>query len=243
MKIRKDKFTPIAHRGGNEVAPENTLESFKDAYQLGYRWLETDVRLSKDGVLYAFHDEHLNRIIGKNEKLSNVNSWDIDQLDIKERYRVPRLETLLNIFPDVTFNLDAKSFSAAEVLVDIINSKKVTSKLCLGSFHDATIKYIRKNIRGSFESAFSRKEVLQLLFTKMSGNTRSFDGGYLQIPCSLFGLNLITKNLVEYCKEQKIKLHVWTINDEKTMSALINLGVDGIMTDKCRSLLKIITYE
>jgi glycerophosphoryl diester phosphodiesterase len=234
----KDKFTPIAHRGGNEVAPENTLASFKDSYELGYRWLETDVRISKNKVLYAFHDDKLDRILGKSRRLSELNSWDIDELSIEKKYRIPRFEMLANEFSDAIFNVDAKSFEAGEVLVDLINSKKVNSNLCLASFHQATIQYMRKNIKRDIESAFSSNEVIHLLFNKIMQKEVKFEGKFLQIPIKYFGVKVLTKNLIKYCKSQEIKIHVWTINDEKTMTRLIELGVDGIMTDKCRILLK-----
>ena len=76
-------FTPIAHRGGSEVAFENTFQAFTDAYDLGYRWLETDVQVSKDGVLYAIHD-NLKNITGKNVKIHDLSSDDLDQILIEE---------------------------------------------------------------------------------------------------------------------------------------------------------------
>ena len=94
---REDKITPIAHRGGNEVAPENTIASFKDAYNLGYRWLETDVRLSKDKVLYAFHDESLNRLLQKPNRISDLNSWEIDDLLLGGKHKIPRFELLVRV--------------------------------------------------------------------------------------------------------------------------------------------------
>ena len=76
----KHIFTPIAHRGGSEVAFENTLQAFTDAYDLGYRWLETDVQISKDGVLYAIHDDNLKNITGKNVKIHDLGSDDLDKI-------------------------------------------------------------------------------------------------------------------------------------------------------------------
>ena len=80
----KHIFTPIAHRGGSEVAFENTFQAFTDAYELGYRWLETDVQISKDGVLYTVHDNNLQKLTGINMKIQELNSVDLDQLLIKK---------------------------------------------------------------------------------------------------------------------------------------------------------------
>ena len=84
----KHIFTPIAHRGGTEVAFENTFEAFADAYALGYRWLETDVQISKDGFLYAIHDSNLKRIVGINININQLNSEDLDQILIGGKYRL-----------------------------------------------------------------------------------------------------------------------------------------------------------
>ena len=80
----KHIFTPIAHRGGSEVAFENTYEAFADAYELGYRWLETDVQISKDGVLYAHHDTNLKRLVGINVNVHDLNSEDLDHILITD---------------------------------------------------------------------------------------------------------------------------------------------------------------
>ncbi len=237
---KKDKITPIAHRGGNEVAPENTLAAFKDSYDLGYRWLETDVRLSKDKILYVFHDENLSRLLGKPNKISELNSWDIDELFIEREHKIPRFEILANTFSDAILNVDAKTFEAGEVLVDLINSRKIKNDLCVGSFEHLTIQFLRKNIRKDVESAFCMKEVLLLFFDKFTGKSVDSPGTCLQIPMKYFGLNLITPGLISYCKENNIKIHVWTINDERVMTSLVELGINGIMTDKCRVLLDVL---
>ena len=117
----KHIFTPIAHRGGSEVAFENTYEAFADAYELGYRWLETDVQISKDGVLYAIHDPNLKRLVGINVYVHDLNSEDLDRILINRKYNIPRLELLIQKFHDVTFNLDAKNIYAAKALVTILN--------------------------------------------------------------------------------------------------------------------------
>lgn len=237
---KKDNITPIAHRGGNEVAPENTLAAFKDSYDLGYRWLETDVRLSKDKILYVFHDENLIRLLGKPDKLSDLNSWDIDELFIEREHKILRFDILANTFSDSVLNVDAKTFEAGEVLVDLINARKIKNDLCVGSFQQITTQYMRKNIKRDIESAFSMREVLFLFFDRLTRKSVESLGTCLQIPMKYFGINLITSGLISYCKENNIKIHVWTINDEGAMNRLVELGIDGIMTDKCRVLLKVL---
>ena len=89
-------------------------------------------------------------------------------------------------------------------------------------------------------TSFSQLEVFRLLLDiKMNKETRC-KGDYLQVPKSYFGYKLLSRRLLDFCKKSEIKVHIWTINDSKDMRNLIGMEVDGIMTDKCRTLLKVI---
>ena len=233
----KHIFTPIAHRGGTEAAFENTYEAFADAYALGYRWFETDVQISKDGFLYAIHDNNLKRIVGININIDQLNSEDLDQILISGKHRIPRLDLLLRKFHDVTFNLDAKNINAAKALVNLLNSDKSFQNLCLGSFSHNTMNYMREFLKRDLPMSFSQWEVLSLILDIKFNKEAKYNASYLQIPKSYLGYKLISKKLLDYCKKNGIKVHVWTINKRSDMESLIGMGVDGIMTDNCRTLL------
>ncbi len=235
----KHIFTPIAHRGGTEAAFENTYEAFADAYALGYRWFETDVQISKDGFLYAIHDNNLKRIVGININIDQLNSEDLDQILISGKHRIPRLDLLLRKFHDVTFNLDAKNINAARALVNLLNSDKSIQNLCLGSFSQKTMNYMREFLKRDFPMSFSQWEVFSLILDFKFNKDPKYSASYLQIPKSYLGYNLISKKLLDYCKKNGIKVHVWTINERNEMKKLIGIGVDGIMTDNCRTLLDV----
>ena len=233
----KHIFTPIAHRGGTEAAFENTYEAFADAYALGYRWFETDVQISKDGFLYTIHDNNLKRIVGINININQLNSEDLDQILISCKHRIPRLDLLLRKFPDVTFNLDAKNIHAAKALVNLLNSDKSFQNLCLGSFSHKTMNYMREFLKRDLPMSFSQWEVFSLILDIKFNKEAKYNASYLQIPKSYLGYKLISKKLLDYCKKNGIKVHVWTINNSNDMESLIGMGVDGIMTDNCRTLL------
>ena len=236
----KHIFTPIAHRGGTEVAFENTFEAFADAYALGYRWLETDVQISKDGFLYAIHDNNLKRTAGININIDKLNSEDLDQILISGKHRIPRLDLLLRQFNDVTFNLDAKNINAAKALVNLLNSDKSFKNLCLGSFSHKTMNYMREFLKRDIPFSFSQREVFWLILGIKFNNEAKYDANYLQIPKSYLGYKLVSKKLLDYCKKNGIKVHAWTINERNEMNKLIGMGVDGIMTDNCRTLLDVV---
>ncbi len=236
----KHIFTPIAHRGGSEVAFENTFQAFTDAYDLGYRWLETDVQISKDGVLYAIHDDNLKNVHGLNVKIHHLNSDDLDQILIKRKYNIPRLDKLLQKFNDATFNLDSKNINSAKALVTLLNTEKSLKNICLGSFSHKTITYIRNSLKRDLPTTFSQMEVFSLLLDIKRDKEPRYKGNYLQIPKSYFGYKLLSRKLLNFCKKNEIKVHIWTINDSNEMKNLIGMGVDGIMTDKCRALLEVL---
>ena len=98
--IQDREFLAFAHRGANQLAPENTLAAFQIAYDLGYQIIETDVQSSSDGVLYCFHDDHLQRTAGDPRKFEDVHSQDIDQLRINGTHPIPRLAELFKAFPE-----------------------------------------------------------------------------------------------------------------------------------------------
>ena len=236
----KHIFTPIAHRGGTEAAFENTHEAFADAYTLGYRWFETDVQISKDGFLYAIHDSNLNRIVGINININQLNSEDLDQILITGKHRIPRLDLLLRKFHDVTFNLDAKNIHAAKALVNLLNSDKYLKNLCVASFSQKNMNYMRKFLKRELPMSFSQWEVFSLILDIKFNKDAKYNASYLQIPKSYLGYKLISKKLLDYCKKNGIKVHVWTINESNEMKTLTGIGVDGIMTDKCRTLLDVV---
>ena len=248
IKIKKKEmckhiFTPIAHRGGCEVAFENTFQAFTDAYELGYRWLETDLQISKDGVLYAIHDNNLKRLTGKNVQIHDLNSDDLDQILINRKYNIPRLEQLLREFNDVTFNLDAKNINSAKALVSLLNRDKSFKNLCLGSFSHKTISYIRRSLKRDLPTTFSQMEVFWLLVNFKLNKKVVYKANYLQIPKSYFGYKIVSRQLLDFCKKNEIKVHIWTINESSDMRNLIRMGVDGIMTDNCRTLLEVIKSQ
>ena len=111
-----DGVLAFAHRGGDRVAPENTLAAFQDAVDQGYRYLETDVHASADGVVYAFHDDDLQRMVGEPVAISTLNSKQIDALRVEGGHAIPRMADLFEAFPDARFNIDAKAWPVVEPL-------------------------------------------------------------------------------------------------------------------------------
>jgi hypothetical protein len=129
----------IAHRGGAIEHLENTMPAFQACVDLGYRYLETDVQVTADGVLVAFHDPTLERVTDRTGRVDSLPWSEVSRARIGGREPIVALEDLLGAWPDVRFNLDIKAAGVLAPLVRTVHRLKVADRICLGSFSDARI--------------------------------------------------------------------------------------------------------
>jgi glycerophosphoryl diester phosphodiesterase len=229
----------FAHRGGDRNAPENTMAAFHDAVGQGYRYLETDVHASKDGVVYAFHDDDLNRMVGENVAISTLTAADIDKLRVQGCHHIPTMGELFETFPEARFNIDAKAWPVVEPLIALINKAETHGRICIGSFSDARIKAVRRGV-GDVCHSVGPMGAARFRLGALGRMPLSYAAGVVQFPVSEFGVPMVTPASVAYAHQHGLQVHVWTINDESTMHRLLDMGVDGVMTDDCALLKKVL---
>ena len=145
-----DLPTPVglAHRGGAAFGPnvglENTLAAFRRAVAMGYRYVETDLRATADGVLVAFHDARLGRVTDRDGRIDELPWSEVGQARVAGRSPLPRLDELLASFPDVRFNLDAKHPAVLRPLAALLTAQPaLLDRVCLASFSDARLGWLR----------------------------------------------------------------------------------------------------
>ena len=225
----------FAHRGGSLEAAENTLEAFQYALDIGCEYIETDVQLSKDGIPYIFHDDDLVRIMEVDKKFSDLESSEIKALKIFEHYSIPTLQECLQKFPNMKFNIDLKTDAVKHAALHIIKEENAMHRICIASFSDERIAYARKYAP---ELCFSMgpREILNLKLKTWGLSSKISHGNCVQVPIYQYGLKIVTKRFVKKIHALGLKIHVWTINDASTMQRLIDIGVDGIITDKPKLL-------
>ena len=238
--LNRDGFMAFAHRGANLLAPENSLESFKIASKFGFTNFEIDVQASKDGVLFVCHDNNLRRLTGENVCLSDLLSTDVKQIKLKENHEIPKLVDLIEEFPSSYFNIDAKSWEVVDPLCNILNSLSSTANFCIGGFSDSRIKLIVRKLSAPICYSLGTRLVAFFYFSMLMNLRLRFSAGCLQIPLTYKGFNIISDSVVRHAHSLNLKVHVWTINDEKIMNKLIDFGVDGIMSDDCKLLKKVL---
>lgn len=239
------RFVAMAHRGGwltPEDAPrENTAYAFRRAVELGYSYLETDVHTTADGVLLAFHDEVLDRVTDATGPLEAWSWADLTGVRIAGTDPIPRVEDLLEEFPHTRFNIDIKDAGAVQPLVDVLRRLHAEDRVCVGSFSGARLKAFRRLLPDVATSTTPRAVAWA---THAFGLRRLFvdPGAALQIPQRDPGapLPLVRPDVVELSHKTGRVVHVWTVNDEAEMHRLIDLGIDGLVSDDITTLKRVL---
>lgn len=239
--------TPIglAHRGGSTYEPnlgrENTVAAFRQAVDLGYRYLETDVHASSDGRLVAFHDEVLDRVTDAKGVIADLPWSQISTARIAGRDAVPLMDELFETFPDARFNIDVKSDGAIEPLVEAIRRHGAIDRVCVGSFNDARLRAVRRALGPGLATSAGPLEVAttRLLPRAIHRLLRS-PAQALQIPVTHrvgpVTPTVVVPRLVEAAHRLGKQVHVWTIDEAAEMHRLLDLGVDGIVSDRIDTL-------
>lgn len=219
---------PFAHRGGASDMPENTMPAFQYAVDHGYRYVETDVHVTHDGVLVAFHDNDLRRTCGRNARISELPWSEVKTAQVDGKAPIPLLEDMLGAWPELRINIDCKSDAAVDALVDTLKRCNALDRVSVGAFSDSRIKRLRALLGPELCSALGPLETAQLRF----GSLRQAVGNAAQIPVRQGPLTVVTPGLIRRAHRLGISVHVWTIDDPNEMHRLLDLGVDGLMTDR-----------
>lgn len=221
----------FAHRGGAGEWPENTMPAFANAVALGYRYVETDVHATSDGVLVAFHDDRLDRVTDREGMIHELTWSEVSRAKVAGSEPVPLLEDLLTTWPDLRINIDAKHDSAVEPLADVIRRTGALGRICVGSFSGGRLRRIRRLLGPDLCSAACPSEVVRLQVAKYGIPVGSGAASCAQVPLSAGRIDIVDRRFVEAAHRLGVPVHVWTIDDRAEMERLLDLGVDGLMTD------------
>lgn len=222
----------FAHRGGASDNPENTMPAFQHAVNLGYTYLETDVHATADGVLVAFHDDDLKRSCGLDATIHELTWDELSTARVDGREPIPTFEELVETFPAARLNIDCKSDSAVDALLAAIRRHDLLDRVCIGSFSDARLTRFRKALGARVLTSFGPAQVASLRLTGLV-----IGGGHVaQVPPKQGPITVVTRGFVERAHRRGYQVHVWTIDDPDEMHRLLDLGVDGLMTDRLQVL-------
>jgi glycerophosphoryl diester phosphodiesterase len=222
----------FAHRGGAGDWPENTMPAFEGAVALGYQWVETDAHVTADGICLAFHDDRLDRVTDRTGLIADLPYAEVRQARVDGREPIPLMEDLLSSFPDLRVNIDPKHDGAVDALVSVIERTGSIDRVCVGSFSDARIERIRTALGPRLCTSLGPKATARLRGGSFGLPTGTIEGACAQVPHKYKGIAVTDRRFVDRAHAAGLQVHVWTIDDADEMHELLDLGVDGIMTDR-----------
>ncbi len=232
---------PIAHRGGAGEWPENTMPAFQGAVDLGYEYVETDVHATADGVLVAFHDDRLDRVTDKVGKISELRWNDVKAALVDGQEPIPLFSELMRSFPELKVNIDPKSNEAVEPLMRELRELDALDRVCVGAFSDARLKRIHREFGEAVCLSMGPIEVVKARLSAWGMPVGGFRARAAQVPITQGPVRIVDHRFVEKMHAHGIAVHVWTIDETDEMNWLLDVGVDGIMTDLPAVLLDVMS--
>lgn len=250
-----------AHRGGAVAHPENSVAAFEHAVSEGFLYLETDARLTADGVLVALHDDHLDRVSDRSGKVAELTLAEVQKARLRHAdgtlsdERVPQLEELLQRWPHVRWNLDAKETRVVGPLGDLLEALDLLERSCVGAFSDQRLDLLRRRFGDALCSVAGPRDVLRLRLRSIRIPCAPPGGHVAQVPrrqtlaldqlpplgrlarsgrlgaLARVSVPVVDRAFLAEAQRHGMPVHVWTVNDPEEMAELLALGVDGFMTD------------
>ncbi|MEU0672730.1 glycerophosphodiester phosphodiesterase [Streptomyces sp. NPDC006172] len=231
---------PFAHRGGAADGLENTVAQFRRAAEAGYRYMETDVHATRDGRLVAFHDATLDRVTDGAGRIADLPWTEVRHARVGGTEPVPLFEELLEAFPEVRWNVDLKAEPALRPLLDLVARAEAWDRVCVGSFSEARVVRAQRLAGPRLATSYGTRGVLGLRLRSWgvpAALRRSAVAA--QVPEARSGIPVVDRRFVRAAHARGLQVHVWTVNEPDRMHRLLDLGVDGIMTDHIDTLREV----
>lgn len=239
----------FAHRGASGERPENTLAAFERAVELGCEYIELDVHAAQDGHVVVFHDDTLERTTNGLGPVGEYALAALQQLDAGYRFSpdggqtrpfrasdvvIPSLEEVLSGFPQVRFTVEIKQNTPPieEAVIAVVNACGRAGDVVLASKEDAVLARVRK-LAPDVATSCGYQEIADFIQRVATGRLDDYrpPGQALQIPPDYEGIPLVTEATLAAAHRFDLEMHVWTINEPDEIRRLLDLGVDGIMSD------------
>ncbi len=228
----------MAHRGFTASRlPMNSMGAFHEAAELGYFYLETDVRATRDGVAVVLHDRELGPETGVPGPVDRMHWRDVRTADLGAGETVPTLEDLLSGLPDKRVNIDIKAASAVAATVDVIERLNAHDRVLVTSFSERRRRHALRLLSKRVASSPGAGVAMALLAAP-SPAAQAYawrilpDSDCVQLPTRVGRVPIITPRLVAAVHASGRQVHAWTVDDPDAMHTLLDMGVDGIITDR-----------
>lgn len=234
----------FAHRGLALEAPENSLLAFAKAIAIGAIYIETDVHATADGVAVIAHDPDLKRIADRTVRVDHLTMAELRRIDLGHGQGFCSLADALDAFPETRFNIDVKSRAAVNPAADAILAARASHRVLVSSFDEGRRASALRRLPGVASSSSARRFLVALLAGKLGLSPvvrRALRGLVaVQVPEKAIGLTITTERMLRQLHDAGVEVHVWTVNDPTRMRELLDLGVDGIVTDRADLALDVV---
>lgn len=234
----------FAHRGLALDAPENTLLAFARAVSAGVTYIETDVHASSDGVAIIAHDPDLSRVAGRDVRVDQLTRGELGKIDLGHGQSFCTLAHALDAFPDTRFNIDVKSDAAVAPTIAAILKLDAMGRVLVTSFDERRRAEVARRIPGVASSASAARLIPALVAARFGiaplVRWALRDLVAVQVPEKAIGLAITRRAVISAFHAAGVEVHVWTINDPIRMRELLELGVDGIITDRADLALGVV---
>lgn len=237
----------IAHRGGRGLVPGNTIEAAENAVDIGSDIIEIDVHMTMDNVLVVRHDAVIDTTTNgsgaiANMELSDIQTYDVGfhAIDYPEAFwetslTVPSLDSLFTALPNQRYliELKPKSLAPADALCELILEHNLQNQVVVGSFHSSVLQHFRRSCPSVPTSLGESEITLFVVLERINlGHLFNSPGYSIQIPIKYNGVAILTADLVNLAQDLNMRVDVWTINNPHEIKVALNLGVNGIITDR-----------
>jgi len=250
----------LGHRGAAGSAPENTLPSFERALELGAQIIESDIHVTRDGEAVLIHDDVVDRVTESHGRVDGLSLAELQALDAAYHWssdggssfplrgsgvQIPTLEQAFQAHPGARFNLELKSNETrlAVRVFDLLRHYDREDTTLLAAGENETMAILREErARSQLRPAMGTctAEVLAFVNSALEGVAPPEDCMALQIPTHFGGQPLVTPELISHARAHEVAIHVWTVNDPEEMARLLDLGVDGIVTDHPERMVRLL---
>ena len=235
----------FAHRGahGSDVGgvTENSMEAFQAAVRLGYRYVETDVHRTSDGVLVAFHDDVLDRVTDRTGRIGDLPWSAVSEARMAGGETVPLFEDLLGSWPDLRVNVEPKADGAVDLLAEVLERTGSVDRVCAGSFSGRRLAQLRQRLGPRLCTSLGPLGTVGLRVASFRVPIPRLPAACAQVPVRQGPIPVVDRRFVDAAHRRGLQVHVWTVDDPQEMRQLLDIGVDGLMTDRPAVLKDVLT--
>ena len=240
-----DQYPLVIAHAGSELYPTDTLYALQQYAEMGVDVLEMDAHMTADGEIILIHDHTVDRTTNGTGDVRQMTLAEVQSLDAgwywtednqtypfrDQGITIPTLREVFESFPEYPMIIEIKQEtpSMAAPLCELIRQYGMQDKVMVPSFRDAAMQASEDEVR----------DFVIRGFLLMAGTiTPEYEA--LQVPESRDGIPIVTRLFLWFAHNRNLEVHIWTINEPEEMQRFINMGVDGIMTDRTDLLLEVL---